>query len=206
MRTTDAITLSLALLAVVALALPASAHELEARHRAIVSVKDTGGGTLGADVLVMLEIPKGDRARKLFVRFDINRNGKLDAGEAQALASQLGPETIGGFVLRHNLKAVRPAKLKATASVTREGSLAVALLLTYELPTIGRVGVRILEERAGAPLAVAAPISVELQTKGEGLKIVSSSLPPAPDAPVIGPVEVKPGGEPLWMIVTAKPR
>ena len=49
-----------------------------------------------------------------------------------------------------------------------------------------------------------APMLVELQAS-PGLTIVSAARPVASDAPVVGPMEVRPGGPGCWMDLALAP-
>lgn len=122
------------------------------------------------------------------------------------LASELGPEVVGGYVLRLDGKAQRPDSLQETASVTGDGGLAVLLLLEYRLKaTQGRVAVHVLEKPMGQAPLVSASLATEVQVQAP-LEITDSVLPVAKDAPVVGPAQVKPGSEGLWVEVRAPQR
>ena len=193
------------LVAALSLLMPAAAlaHELDTRHRAIASVRVADGGALAVDVLLMMEIPRGTRATQLMTRFDLDRSGELGPIEAQAMAAELGPEAVGGYVLRHNGKPQAPSGMRSSAATTREGGLAIALLMDYRLVGPGRISVEVLSRPAGGGALRSAPISVELQAEPP-LQIAASASPAQPDAPVVGPIEVKPGGEGAWFEVRPK--
>ena len=177
---------------------PAFGHDLGVRHRAIGTVSAADSG-LSVSVMMMMEVRQGARAERLMARFDVNRSGALEPVEAQALASELGAEAVGGFVLRFEGKAAAPAGIEAKAATTREGGLMVALLMRYTLPaTKGRVEMAVL---ASTPTRIKpSPVSIELQAEGS-VAMVASSAPPAADAAVIGPMELKPGGAGAWIEV-----
>jgi len=185
----------------------AEAHQNEEKVRVIVSLHPadlvTATGPLVADVLILHEIPRGERANHLMARFDIDRSGELSPLEAQALSAEVGPETVGGYVLRFMGKPPRPTSLQTTATVTEVGGLAVALMLVYDLPACTeaacRLAVDVLARPGGDELMVSRAMVVELQL-ARSLKIVASSTVPDADAPVVGG-KVEPGGPGMWVEV-----
>lgn len=184
------LALATALLAL-ALAAQASAHTGGENHRAIVSIEPDAIRTL-----LLMQVPAGERATALLARFDMDRNGELNALESQLLVAKLGAETVGGWVLKVGKVAPRPKDLAARASVTESGGLLVAILLEYPPASRGeRVRVRVLETPAGSPVK-ARPVFVEVQAPAG---VAESSHPVAKDAPVMGPVVLAPGKSGAWL-------
>lgn len=181
----------------------AQAHERLEEHRAIVSLRPDGRGGLEAEALLMMEIPSGPRSQRLGVAYDLNRDGTLQEAELVALADALGPEVIGGWVLREGGRAPTPLGAQARARVTPAGGVVVAVFLRYELGgvpgTVRRISAHVLPKPAGKAALQARALKVELQAEG-GVELRGSAAPIAQDAPVVGPVVVEPGGE-VWVEV-----
>lgn len=191
----------LALVALVLGASVASAHEMDPRHRVIASVSDAGPEGLRAEVLLIMELPRGRRASRLRARFDLDRDGTFNALEAKALAGELGPEAVGGLVVLYNDKALQPEALEQRAATMGKDGLSIALLMTYKLPRVaGRFAVRVLKTPRSAARVTAKALMVELQALAP-LKIARASAPVAADAPVVGPAHVHPGGADAWLEV-----
>lgn len=193
------------------LAAPVSAHQNTEKIRAIASLHPadlvTPTGPWVADVLILHEIPRGDRAQRLMARFDLDRSGELSPLEAQALAAEIGPESVGGYVLRFDERAPRPTSLQTTATVTEGGGIAVALMLVYDLPACAgvscRLAIDVLRSPGGDTPVVSRPMVVEIQV-ARSLRLVASSHPLAPDAPVVGG-KVEPGEGGVWVDVSPTP-
>ena len=183
---------------------PASAHDFDESHRAIVTVR-AAPRTLTAEVILLMEIPKGQRASRLMLRFDFDRDDHLGRGEAYLLANHLGAEAVGGYVLRGDGRPLRPKEIKSSAALTKEGGITVAVLLEYTLDRPGvptKVGVDVLVTPGGGAPLRARPITVELQVVGAVARV--SSHPMAADAQVVGPVEIVPGGPGVWVELPAR--
>jgi hypothetical protein len=185
--------------AAVSFAAPAWGHEGSPKHRAVVSAR-AEPGALVVEVLLMMEIPDGVRARRLRARADVDRSGSLEPLEARALASELGAEVVGGYVLRRQGRALRPAEAQDAASVGPEGALVVAILLRYRVEALRgapeRLSVEVLASPAGGEVG-SRPLVVELQAAAP-LVIGAASGPVAADAPVVGPLTVQPGAPGAW--------
>lgn len=179
----------------------ASAHEMDPRHRVIASVSDAGAEGLRVEVLLVMELPRGRRAARLRARFDLDRDGAFNPLEAKALAGELGPEAVGGFVLLYNDKAQQPEALEQRAVTMGDDGLSIALLMTYKLRRVaGRLAVRVLKAPRSALRVSPKALMVELQALAP-LKIARASAPVAADAPVAGPAHVHPGGADAWLEV-----
>ncbi|MEO1271822.1 MAG: hypothetical protein AAFX99_27325 [Myxococcota bacterium] len=201
MRTHLHIHAALLVLGLIAWVPVAQAHDFEARHRAIVTARPLSGQMVAAQVLLMMEIPPGTRATRLIRMYDFDRSGSLSALESQMAAGTFGAEAVGGYVLNFHGRAVSPGNIQATASLTRDGGMIIALLMDYQLNLSSekphRLTLHVLPRDEDAPRR-SKPILVEMQAE-PGLTIVSAVRPVAPDAPVVGPMEVRPGGPGCWM-------
>jgi hypothetical protein len=197
--------LLLVTLASLALASPALAHEREAQHRAIVSARVDQGALL-VEALLLMELPSGRRATALIQRADLDRSGTLDALESRLVSSELGPEVVGGYVLRLGEAALVPQEVEEKATVSESGGVLVALLLRYRAPLDklpGRLAAQILERPAGQGTARARPMMIELQASPP-LRLRGASAPRAKDAPVVGPVLLRPAGSAAWIEIAVE--
>jgi len=207
-------TILAVLLASVSLFVASSAesHEFDARHRAIVTIRHSPDvatthdkATTRAEVILLMEIPKGRRAGLIRVQYDLDHNGRLNPAEALLLAGDLGSEAVGGYVLRQDNKPMKPVGIKSSGAFTEDGGIAVAVLLDYKLTTVmtkpSKIKVEVLETPGGGTPLRARPISVELQVMGAQVR--SSSHPLATDVAVLGPVEILPGKPGAWVELVA---
>ncbi len=184
---------------------PAGAHDLGLRHRAIATARADATG-LTVEVLLIMEVRKGLQADRLLLRFDLDRDGDLNPIEARALSSELGPQAVGGYVLRLDGRPAAPAAVESRASRTAEGGLIVALLMRYSAPrSQARVEVAVLKTPRGRAGLQSSPIAVELQAEAP-LTIARASGALAPDAPILGPVSLRPGADAAWIEVALAPR
>lgn len=199
------VSVAVALLLVVPTA-EATAHQLEVKHRAIVTFKTVAADhRSSAEVILLMEVPPGVRAARLRVEYDLDHDGELNPAEALMLSGDLGAETVGGYVLRRDGAPQIPAAVKSAAAFMEGGGIAVAILLDYPLASIGalptRLEVDVLKTPGGGTPFRSKPLTVELQVAGA--KIAASSHPIASDAPVLGPVELSPGQPGAWVELTA---
>lgn len=186
-------------------AAPAWAHERDTQHRAIVSAR-ADGDKLVVEALLLMELPSGRRASALVQRADLDRSGTLGPLESRLISSELGPEAVGGYVLRLGDAALLPSQVQERASLSEGGGVLVALLLRYDIPLEklpGRLVVQILDQPAGASAAQARPMMVELQA-APPLRLRGASAPLASDAPVLGPLLVRPAGPEAWIEIAVE--
>lgn len=147
--------------------------EHEARIR--VSAEDDGWSVL---VALLMSIPPGERSERLIEEHDVLGSGSIGPGEGRLLADTLGPETVGGFVLRADDSAVVPEAVEGTAASDDDGGIRVGLLLSYSLPSsVERLGVEVLK-RPGGGKVEASPLllTMELLENGESQVILEPTV------------------------------
>lgn len=178
----------LAALLMVTAALPLQAHEGIEQRQVVVSLAPDR-----IDMLVAWELPAGAMAAQLRSAMDLDGDG-LVQGDHEILtrAQLLIPRLVVGIELRVGEEAVSLDMIDVelrdgSGSGPRQGFEAMALYHTD----------RPLAQDAAAAVVVGvadavAPVRAEVQW-AEGLVLEDSSLPPATDAPAIGPAEVLPG-------------
>ena len=201
-----ATAVALAALVAPAAMTPAAAHEFDNEHRAIATVSHLADGGLDVQVLLLMKMPAGEATDRVLVLFDIDRDGALSPGEAKLVADHLGSQAVGGYLLRVQGRPGRPTAAQASATLTPQGELVVAVLLTYrpkvEAGAPVTIGVEVLPTPAGS-IRRSPPVIVELQSRPP-LAIRQSSHPVATDAPVVGPVRAAPGAAAVWFTVTPR--
>lgn len=144
---------ALALLLVALLPAPALAHTFDPRRSAQATVRFEDGA-VQVDVLFWLVVPRSTRADRLFARFDLNRDGALDAAEGALLGDELGPEAIGGFVLLAAGQPARPASARAAAKRVGQG-VEAAVLVSWRVERGAEVRLGFSEKKAPLPIEVA---------------------------------------------------
>jgi hypothetical protein len=155
----------IARLVLAALLLPAlaSSHTLEPARRAQVSVSFEPGAPskIRVDVLFWLEVPKGEHAERLMARFDLDRDGSLNAAEGALVGRELRSAAYGSFGLRfshgevHGKDGVPVRSVDAQAQARREGDKIVsALLVTWRFDPAPNVRILFADDRAPLPLEV----------------------------------------------------
>ena len=164
----------------------AVAHELGERRDLIVSLSPEG-----VDVLVSYELPGGDVATRARHQIDLNRDGRigLEGVEALAWAQLFVPRAAEGLLIELgdlSLPLVLSGiDLQDGAGAPEQRGFVVMLLYEWrgDVPASGALAV----SRA----AETAPATAMVQVVGD-LIVVESVVPPAPDAPVFGPLELIP--------------
>lgn len=178
------------------------AHEREEDHRVITTARLSEKGA-HVDALLMMQVPEGERAKKLLAQYDLNRSGKIDGVESQALGARLGAEAVNGYVLRYGDRSLQPRDLKVSATITEAGGILLYYLFSYDLPALdpnAKLAVHVLKKPGGNSPVPSMPFAVEMQAAAP-LKITASSVPLAPDAPVTVPSMVSPGGAAAWIVL-----
>ncbi len=183
----------------------AYAHESDDTHRVIANVATSPKG-LQVQTLLMMQIPAGERATRLKLQADLDKNGKLNELEAGILADNLSHELVGGYVLRYADKGVPPADAKARATIDQDGGILLALLFIYQLPapTPGhdKLSIHVLATPRGSTTPSPGLVA-EIQVQPP-LQMGKSSHPRAKDAPVVGPATLSPGGPGVWIELQTK--
>lgn len=107
------------------------------------------------DVLVGLRFA-GPRATAFAARFDVDRSGALDEGEAALAGDALAPEAIGGLFARFDGVARPPARAQAKARVDRDGAIEVMVLLSWSAAPAKAIALaaRAGRDRPDAPVLV----------------------------------------------------
>ncbi len=180
--------LSLALTLTLAAPRRAHAHDYDETRRLLVTVNADA-----LEALVVWELPAGPEAELLRGMIDLDRDGSIaDTGWEPILQTQLlGPRLMRGlsFELAGAPVALVPEQVAyrdGAGEGSRRGFVAMLLLraATPPAPTADVLRVAI------APNTPATQLELQL---GDGVELVDSPVPPAPDAPVIGPLSLLPG-------------
>lgn len=180
----------------------ARAHDYDETRRLLVTVD-----TDAIEVLVVWELPAGPEAELLRGMIDLDRDGAIaDSGwEPIVQAQLLGPRLLRGLSLELAGTAVtlapdRVAYRDGAGDGARRGFVAMLLLQAArslpEPPTSATVRVAL------APDTPATQLELQL---GDGVELVDSPVPPAPDAPVIGPLALIPGAPAALAVRRAAP-
>lgn len=163
-------------------------HDLGDQREVIVSVSP-----LEVEMLILYEVPAGQLAAQLREWMDLNGDGTIsDQGyEALARAQVLVPRAGTGLDLRLNGHPIEMTLQQMSfqdgaGEGAERGALAM-LRYTWQAdsPPLqrGTLTLSTVENVARA--------NVRIQVTG-GLQITSSTVPPAEDAPVVGPVSLVP--------------
>lgn len=182
-----------ALFAALLLTSVAAAHTLPVERRALATAR-LEAGALRVDVMLWMQLPKGEAVERLVARFDLRRDGRLEAAEARLLADEQGPAAVGDFVLQVDGRPMKPTAAESSARLEPDGALSVAVLLSYTLPTApARLALTVRPSAAPAridgewsvlpPLVQAEPAPPGPLRPGTPGLVVRVALPPRPPAP-----------------------
>lgn len=142
-------------LAALLIAAPAAAHQKRSVRIATATARAVDAG-VELDVMLVLRFA-GPRAEAFAARFDIDRSGAFEAGEAALAGDALGAEAIGGFFVRFDGAARPPAEAEAKARIDDRGAIEVAVLLSWPAAPASalQLAARPGRDKAGAPVIVA---------------------------------------------------
>lgn len=162
------------------------AHDLGEQRHVLVSVEP---GVI--EVLVAYELPAGQLARELRAAIDQDGNGAVDReAERLARAQVLIARVRAGWsvCLGNSELALELADLSFRDNVGTDHRRGFEGMVIYRaaVPDLGSIDSVRIELAPGA-----ASVRAEIQVTPP-LTVVDSPLPPAGDAPVVGPVEVTP--------------
>jgi len=178
-----------ALVAALLCAGPALGHQTRTVRTAKASARAVAGG-VGLDVMLVMRLA-GARAEAFRARFDVDRSGRFEPGEAALAGDSLATEAIGGFFVRFDGVATAPAEARSRARIADADAVEVAVLLSWPVTVAGEVQLasRAGRDRAGAPVIVARFAALPPLTLVE-------SAPPSTSG-VAGPTPLLPGGDGL---------
>ena len=187
------VTLPIALLLVAACA-PALAHQKRVVRTAAASARAVGDA-VGLDVMLWLRFA-GERAEAVRARFDVDRSGQLEPGEAAIAGDSLAPEAIGGFFVRFDGVARPPKGAQAKARVADGDAIEVAVLLSWDPAPAAAIQMasRAGRDRPGAPVIMARFAALPPLR-------MTDAVPPLTGG-VAGPAPLLPGGDGLTVKLT----
>lgn len=185
---------ALALLAL--LALPAAAHQQRVARTATATARVAADGAgIELDVLLWLRFA-GPRAKAFRARFDLDRSGRFEAGEAALAGDALAAEAIGGFFVRFDGAGRAPDKAEARARIGDADGIEVAVLLGWSAAPAASIelAARAGRDRAGAPVLVGRLDALP------PLRVMAGE--PATPRASAGPAPLMPGGPGLAVKLT----
>ena len=108
---------------------PAAAHEKRVARHGMMTVRAAQDG-VEIDAMVVMRVG-GERAVSVLSRYDLNRDGKLNAAEGALLADSVSPDVMGGLVLRQGKVALKPTAAEGRARRVERDLFEVAILVTW---------------------------------------------------------------------------
>ena len=109
----------------------AEAHKKRTVRKVMLSARATSTG-IAFDVAMWMRIG-GHHARRTILRFDLDKSGDLNAGEAAYLGNELAPKALGGLYLIVDGQSLAPVEAQSNARLVDEQTAEVMSLLTYTL-------------------------------------------------------------------------
>ena len=141
----------------------AEAHKKRTVRKVMLSARATSTG-IAFDVAMWMRIG-GHHARRTILRFDLDKSGDLNAGEAAYLGNELAPKALGGLYLIVDGQPLAPVEAKSNARLVDDQTVEVMTLLSYTLDGdsvrtfqlawragSGRSDIRTVEVSASPPL------------------------------------------------------
>ena len=134
----------------------AAAHTRPPLRGVLITAKAAAPGRVQAQVMVWMQIPKSPKTKWLQAQHDLDRDGALSEGEGQMLGSALRQRILGSLQIQLGGRALQPSATDARGRLEPDGTLAVALLMTYEAPLAGQsaeISARLVGGIKGEPAA-----------------------------------------------------
>ena len=111
------------------------AHQRRTVRKVLLTVRAAEAG-LAVDMAVWMRLG-GHHARRTILRFDLDKSGDLNAGEAAYLGNELAPKALAGVFLSWQKQPLVPIEARSNARLVDDSTLEVLTLLSYTLSDFG---------------------------------------------------------------------